>query len=297
MDETKTFPFISIVICTLNRRRLLRDCLNSILKMEYPKSRYEMIIVDGGSTDGTEELCKDFSEIRFITEGRFGLAYARNKGAELARGSIVAYTDDDCVVDVQWLRSLVSGFHASKAIVGVGGPVYPLHPEIIPRKILVKAALGLYSAGQEVKPVQCIITSNSAFKTEIFDSIRFDEALGVTRRGRRILSGEDVDFCQTLVASGIKLLYTPYAKVYHQISTDRLKVAYILRRSFEGGIGEARILLKKRNSRIWAFRYAVGRLVQSIFQILSDRSFTSCYVLINSLSALFVCFTGLDKVL
>jgi glycosyltransferase involved in cell wall biosynthesis len=77
--------------------------------MEYPKCSYEVIIVDGGSTDGTEELIKEFPNIRFITEKEHGLAYARNKGVELARGSIIAYTDDDCMVDKFWLRNLVQG--------------------------------------------------------------------------------------------------------------------------------------------------------------------------------------------
>jgi glycosyltransferase involved in cell wall biosynthesis len=292
------FPFVSIIVCTCNRKKLLKDCLNSIFLVDYPKSRFEVIIVDGGSNDGTEELCKYFPEIRFITQSRFGLAHARNEGAELARGSIVAYTDDDCVVDKQWLRSLVSGFLTSKAIVGVGGPVYPLHPEMIPKKILVRAALGLYDEGQEVKTVQGIITSNSAFKTQIFDFIRFDETLGASRRGKlRFHFAEDVDFCQSLVAAGHNLLYTPYAKVYHQVSIDRLRAAIILKRFVDAGIGDARMLLKERNSRIWAVRYAVGRVVQNVLSIFSDRSFASCCALVNSLSTLLVCLTGLDTLL
>jgi glycosyltransferase involved in cell wall biosynthesis len=290
-------PDISVVICTYNRKNLLRECLTSVYAQDYSESDFEVIVVDGGSTDGTEELCKDFPQIRFIIENRFGLAYARNKGAEMARSSVVAYTDDDCIVDRQWLRSLLSEFRVSGAIVGVGGPVYPLHPETIPDKIFVRAALGLYYEGQEVKSVQGIITSNSAFKTEIFDSIRFDETLGVTRRGKLILSGEDTDFCQTLVAAGHQLLYTPKAKVYHQIPTGRLRVEYILKHAFQGGIGEAKMILKKRNSRIWAFRYAVSRLVQTFFSIFSDKSFTSCYAIVNAFSTFLVCTTGLDMVM
>jgi glycosyltransferase involved in cell wall biosynthesis len=290
-------PFVSIVICTYNRKKLLKECLDSIFSIEYPRSCYEVIIVDGGSTDGTEELCKDFPEIRYTTESRFGLAYARNKGAELARGAIVAYTDDDCVVDKQWLRNLVSGFHTPEAVVGVGGPVYPLHPETIPKKILVKAALGLYDEGQEVKPIQGIITSNSAFKTEIFKFLKFDEKLGVTRRGKLILCGEDTDFCNTLVASGHRLLYTPYAKVYHQIPQERIRVQYIVRRAIDNGLSRTRFYFKNKHSRIWAVRYSLGQLVQCSSRILTDTSFTSCYNLIICVSALAISSTGLDEIL
>lgn len=297
LNEMLNYPFVSIVICTYNRKKLLKDCLDSIFAMEYPKSRYKIIIVDGGSSDGTKELCKRFPRVMFVTEKRFGVAYARNKGAELAHGSVVAYTDDDCIVDKYWLKNLVSGFQFSESIIGVGGPVYPFNPEIIPQKILVKPALGLFDNGEHLNFIQCFITSNSAFKRKIFEVIKFDEKLGATRRENRLISGEDVDFCQTLVAHGHKLLYTPYAKVYHQISINRLRVAYILKHAFQGGIGEARILLKTRKSRIRALRYATGRSIQSLFTIFSERSFNSCYSLINTLSTLLVCLTGLETVL
>jgi GT2 family glycosyltransferase len=297
LKNNLAYPFVSIVICTYNRKSLLKDCLNSIFAMEYPKSLYEVIIVDGGSTDGTEELIKEFPNIRFITEKEHGLAYARNKGAELARGSIIAYTDDDCMVDKFWLRNLVQGFHFSKKVIGVGGPVYPLHPEIIPRKIYVKAALGLFDDGKMLKPVEVVITSNSAFKKGIFKSVKFDEKLRVTRKGKLILSGEDIDFCQKIVNLGYKLVYVPNAKVYHQIPLERIRVAYIIKHALHGGITKARRLLDEKRSRILAIRSALAQLIQCLLKTALDTSFTSCYKLIYCASALCICLTGLDMVL
>jgi glycosyltransferase involved in cell wall biosynthesis len=296
-DENQKLPFVSVVVCTYNRKNLLKSCINSIYAQDYPKSKFEIIIIDGGSTDGTKELCKQFPKIRFIVESKHGLAYARNKGAELARGSIVAYTDDDCIVDKNWLKNLVAGFQLSKSIVGVGGPVYPLHPEIIPKKIHVKAALGLYDEGENTKLTQGIITSNSAFKKEIFKTIKFDETLGVTRRGKLILCGEDTAFCQAITTSGYKLLYTPHAKVYHQINNERTKIPYIVKHALHGGITKTRIFHNKNQSRIWAIRYAAGQLIQCILKIPSDTSFTSCYNLIYSTSTLCISLTGLDRIL
>lgn len=290
-------PLVSIVICTYNRKNLLRDCLNSVYAQAYPKSNFELIIVDGGSTDGTEELCKGFPQIRFITESRHGLAYARNKGAELARGSIVVYTDDDCIVDNHWLKNLVAGFQFSESIVGVGGPVYPLHPEIIPKKILVKAALGLFDKGEFIKPVRSFLTSNSAFKREIFKSIKFDETLGVTRKGKLILCGEDTDFCYALIASGHKLLYTPHAKVYHQISKERVRVPYIVRRAIHSGISTAISLKKEKRTRIRAIKYSLSRLVQHFLKIPLNTSFASCYGLILLMSTIFTLSTNIDRIL
>ena len=297
LNKREDFPFVSIVICTFNRKKFLEKCLESIFAIEYPKSQYEVIVVDGGSTDGTKELCKKFSNMRFVVEDRYGLAAARNKGAELSQGSIVAYTDDDCIVDKQWLRNLVAGFQLFRHVIGVGGPVYPLRPEVIPPKIYVKAALGLFDEGEKIKFVRGIITSNSAFKREIFSKVQFDEKLGTTRRGKLILSGEDVDFCQNLIKLGYNLLYTPYAKVYHQIPKDRLKVPYIIKRALHSGISTAKSFSKVRDSRIYMIRLAVSSLIQRIFTTILDRSFTSCYKLLESVSALVVCLTYLDKIL
>lgn len=295
--EMSEFPFVSVIVCTYNRKKLLKDCLNSIFTMDYPKFRYEVIIVDGGSTDGTEELLMNFPQIRFAIEKRFGLAFARNKGAEMAKGSIVAYTDDDCVVDRCWLNALVSGLQSHPYYTGIGGPVYPLNPDAVPKNIQVKAALGLFEEGNKQKLVPIILTSNSAFRREIFNKVRFDETLRTTRRGKFILSGEDVDFCQKLIETGHKILYDPHAIVYHQIRMDRLRVRYILQHAIGHGVSTTLSILKTRNSRVWTVRVAVGMIIQSFLAALRDRSFTSCYRIIMSLSTLLVSITSLDKII
>jgi glycosyltransferase involved in cell wall biosynthesis len=295
--EIDEIPYVSIVICTYNRRDLLKDCLNSILSANYPSYLYEVIVVDGGSADGTIDLCKRFPNIRFVIESRFGLAHARNKGASLARGSLVAYVDDDCVVDRDWLRNLVKGFQYSKNVVGVGGPVFPLHPEVIPPKIFVLAPLGFYDAGRTMKLVSGIVMPNSVFRREIFETIQFDETLGVTKRGKLVLFGEDTEFCRSIIDSGYELLYTPYSKVYHQIILERLTVRYIIKHAFGNGIVTAKSVRKQKNSRIWTMRIALGGLVQAFFACFSKRSFTSCYMLVAAISTLLMSITSLDEIL
>ena len=284
----------SIIICTYNRKRKLRECLTSIFAVDYPKDNFEVIVVDGGSNDGTEDLLKEFPQIRFTKERRRGLASARNQGARLARGRIVVYTDDDCIVDEKWLAQLIDGFKVSNSIAGVGGPVCPQQSELIPSKLMVRPALGLYDEGYKTKYVSLLITSNAAFKREIFERMEFNENLGVTRKGKLLLSGEDIEFCRAVTASGFKILYTPFAKVYHQIGAERVKVPYILKHAVHNGLSLTRILLKNNKSRVWAVRYSMGRLVQSLFSAILNRSFSSCYNLVYSISGLFFCATCAD---
>jgi len=293
------YPFISVVICTYNRKKLLRECLKSVFNQDYPKSKFEVIIIDGGSTDGTEKICDEFPKVHFYVESRHGLAYARNLGAELAKGSIVAYTDDDCIVDRLWLRNLIQGFKYSDSIAGVGGPVYPLKPELIPNNIYIEAAFGLFNRGDSIRLINGFITSNCAFKKEIFDVVKFDESLGTTRRGKLILGSEDDDFCQSIIEAGYKLLYTPYAKVYHQVIPKRVRVPYIVKHAFDQGISQTRIFLKRarkmKKSRITAIRWAAAGLGINFLRTIHDRTFNSCYGLIYSASTLFFTVSCLDK--
>ena len=95
----KELPSVSIVIPTLNRKNRLQTCINSLLNLNYPKSKVEIIIVDGGSLDGTIEMLKtEFSNVRIVIDKREGISYARNTGGKIAHGEIIAFTDDDCVV-------------------------------------------------------------------------------------------------------------------------------------------------------------------------------------------------------
>lgn len=285
---------VSVVVCTYNRKNFLKDCLNSIQETDFLKSQYEIIVVDGGSNDGTDALVRQLPGIRFVVERRFGLAYARNRGADLAKGTIVAYTDDDCIVDRHWLKHLVFALQQFPSIAAVGGPVCPIHPEAIPKRILVKAALGLFDEGDNMKLTKGIITSNAAFRKEIFQRARFDDTLGASRRGKLVLCGEDVDFCNSLTDFKLRILYTPSAKVYHQVQAKRLRVPYIIKHAVHNGITWTRMNLKKR-SRVWAIRYSVGQLVQYGLRVPFDTSFTSCYNLVYGMSAFFVSLTGLDR--
>src|SRR2546425_1534810 len=111
-------PRISVVVCTYNGARVIRDCLEGLRNLDYPN--FEVIVVNDGSNDATAAVLSEY-DYRVIATDNRGLGSARNTGMEAATGEIVAYIDDDASPDPHWLTYLAAAFlrttHAA-----VGGP-------------------------------------------------------------------------------------------------------------------------------------------------------------------------------
>jgi glycosyltransferase involved in cell wall biosynthesis len=117
-------PSVSIVICTRNRADLLPRTLASLRALDYPD--YEVLVIDGSPGEETADLVRErFPEVHYHTVGDHGRSFALNRGVEVARGTIVACTDDDVRVDRHWLTELVSGF-ADPRVACVTGLALPL---------------------------------------------------------------------------------------------------------------------------------------------------------------------------
>ncbi len=96
---------ISVVVPAYNAEAHIRECLDSLLVLDYPKDRLEILVVDNGSTDHTLSIIKTYP-VRCLVEDTPGSAAARNLAARSARGEIIAFTDADCVVDVNWAKEI-----------------------------------------------------------------------------------------------------------------------------------------------------------------------------------------------
>src|SRR5205807_3888849 len=112
------WPRISVVVCTYNGARTIRDCFEGLERLAYPD--YEVIVVDDGSTDATAAIAREYDCRLIQTENR-GLSNARNTGLKEATGEIVAYLDDDAYPDPHWLAYLAATF-LSTSHAAVGGP-------------------------------------------------------------------------------------------------------------------------------------------------------------------------------
>ena len=113
------YPKVSIVVCSYNGAKTLDRCLESLKHIEYPN--YEVILVDDGSTDETQEIAARHPWVVNIHQENAGLSVARNVGAHAATGEVIAYTDSDCMADPEWLHFMV-GTLLNGNYAGVGGP-------------------------------------------------------------------------------------------------------------------------------------------------------------------------------
>ncbi len=202
--EDADWPRVSVVVCTYNGARTLRECLAGLHDLDYPD--YEVIVIDDGSTDGSAAIARQFPCRLVSTENR-GLSRARNAGLALATGSIVAYIDDDAYPDPHWLRHLATAFRQSPHA-GMGGPNLPPPGD---------GWIAECVASAPGNPVHILVSDheaehvpgcNMAFRKAALEAIGgFDPQFRV--------AGDDVDLCWRLTDAGFTLGFSPAAVVWH----------------------------------------------------------------------------------
>jgi len=252
MLETSSLPFVSVIVTSLNDETLIKDCLVSLLGMDYPRERQEILVVDNGSTDRTAEIIKSFP-VRYLWEGRRGESYARNQGIEASNGEILAFTEPDCVVSTGWLQELVRAFD-DEGVGGVGGEILPF-PGNTPAERYAFRRVSHSQRWTMNHPIRPFAQAhNVAFSREVFQQIGLFDT--------RFPGGgwDDADLCwRFLTGTKFKLVYAPKAAVFHRYRTTA-KDFFIMHMRF--GYGLALIFAKYRATLSWGW--------QQRFQALRD---------------------------
>ncbi|HUV71718.1 MAG TPA: glycosyltransferase [Clostridia bacterium] len=114
-------PLVSVVIPAYNEEKRIKKCLRTVFKQDFPQDSYEVVVVDNNSQDKTIEIVKKtFPKARIVKENQQGTVFARIKGAQEAKGEIVAMTDSDSQVPQTWLKKIFKAYE-DKEVVAVGG--------------------------------------------------------------------------------------------------------------------------------------------------------------------------------
>jgi glycosyltransferase involved in cell wall biosynthesis len=239
-ESSKAASSFSIIIPTFNRPVQLGKCLDCLTRLDFPKSRYEVVVVDDGSASGMETVVEPFRQlmnVSLITQRNSGPGIARNKGVANSRGRFIAFTDDDCQPARDWLATLserlldsperMYGGHVSNALVD---NIYS-----VASQLLVDYLYTYYNS--ETGRSQFYTSNNMAMARDIFDAVGgFDTNFPGA-------CGEDRELCDRWRHCGYGMTYSPEAIVYHY---HELNFPAFCRQHFGYGGGAVRF----RNARV-----------------------------------------------
>ncbi len=255
MINEKVEPRVSIVVPVRNGEQTIEMLLESLLRIDYDRDKFEAVVVDGDSTDRTRNMVRKYP-VKLIIERKEGLNAARNTGIRNSNGEIIAFTDCDCIVPSDWIRKIVENFKDPQ-VSCVGGSakgrdddfisqyadnsIIPLMPFFKKREKLGMIKLFLHH------PAGC----NMAFKRKAFEEVGcFDENI---RYGF-----DDVEFVERVCRAGYKMVLDPNVLVWHK---HRSILKEFLKQNFNYGRGSG-VLLKKRGAKnavsTWSFLSLVG---------------------------------------
>ena len=240
-------PLVTVAVCTRDRSEDLYLCLQALSQLDY--DNMEILVVDNSPSDGaTAQLVKTrFPHVRYVCEPRPGLDWARNRAIIAAKGEIIAYTDDDVIVDAGWLRALADIFAENPEVMAVTGLVVPYELETEAQRLfeeyggfgrgfdrkwynINKAAIhkeNFYLGAGEFGT-----GANMAFRRSVFGKIGyFDTALDV---GTVTNGGGDLEMFFRVIKEGYTLVYDPSVMVRHR---HRRHVAQLRTQLANNGIG------------------------------------------------------------
>jgi len=236
----------TVVVCTRNRSAPLAEACEGALALGTPMP-WELLVVDNASTDDTLEVARAIAarhpgRVRVAVEPTLGLSSARNLGVRLARGSWIAFLDDDAVPAPGWLEAYDRAL-ATPATGAAGGPVDPDFRGALPAWF--EPAFLPYVSAWDRGPEPHALAyneyprgANMAFLRDALLRVGdFDPRLG--RRGRSLRSCEEIELCLRLERAGLGVVYEPGARVRHRVEADRLTRDWMIARFAAQGFSEA----------------------------------------------------------
>lgn len=226
-------PEISVIIPAFNASATLGECLGALARQAGPHPDFEVIVVDDGSTDDTAAIALD-AGVRVERIAHAGRAAARNHGAQVARGSILLFTDADCEPRSDWVARLSEPFQDS-TVAGARG-VYLTRQRSLVARFVQQEYEDKYRRLEPLQSIDFVDTYSAAYRRDVFlahggfdASLRFDE---------------DQEFSFRLSNQGLRLVFAPEAAVYHN---HTVSLGAYLRKKLGIGFWKAAVVLTHPN--------------------------------------------------
>lgn len=236
---------LSAIIPTRDRADLLRDCLGTLAAQDVPHGAFEVVVVDDGSTTDLRKVLRDAApaslRIRHERQQPSGLNVARNRGAAVARGELLAYLDDDTLVAPGWASAVLDGFERTGCD-GLAGRIELRLEGPEPRWLSPKLRSFLTELDLPLEPgplpgdrvpfgANCAVTRTALERSGGFRP-------GLDREGASLISNGDVEFFERVRHGGGRLVWWPAANVVHRAPADRLTKPWFRRRVRAQGLGD-----------------------------------------------------------
>jgi mycofactocin system glycosyltransferase len=255
--ETAIWPMVSIIVPARGREAATRTCVESLLALDYPVERREIIVVDDASEPPLAACLSDLP-VRLLRQDRnIGQSAARNLAVKETQGELLAFIDNDCVADPAWLKRLAPYMNQSQVAIVGGRVVAPTITGPINAFEAVRSPLDMGPIAAEVGPQQIVPylpTCNFMVRRQVLlEQGGFDEQLRL---------GEDVDFIWRTLQSGARAWYTPAAQVIHY---HRVRLPALLRRRADYASSEAHLQTRHPQGRRIMPLPRVGLLLLATF--------------------------------
>jgi len=250
LSETSAPDFVSVIVPTYNGSRFVEGCVASLLHINFPKDRYEVIVVDDGSTDDTVERVRKYPVRVVRHETNRGMSAARNSGVAAARGKLIAMTDDDAVVPNDWVDHIIRNFGPQVGAVGGRDETFPCS-ELFER---------ISGAIEDVKCFRRCYGQKAVYLMRGVNCTYLREALqGAGGFDQSVISCNETDLLFRILKSGYEIIYDPSIVVYHH---RRSSITAYVTQYIRNGRGDFCYTLKN-----WRFQATYGRLLPPVLLV------------------------------
>ena len=256
---------LTVCICTHDRPRYVRDCLDGLRRQSLPPEKFGVLIVDSGTPEpGRAELivlARSYAGARLIRVDEPGVSAARNAGAEAAGTEYIAYIDDDAIPAETWVESILHALTLTGDPPAVlGGRILPEWEAPLPAwwppglrgvlSIIEHEGQGEYRTGALPPRLEPYAANMTVHVPSLLNSGGF--GCGIGRIGGTLLSDEEVQLAWRLQDAGLSVRYDSRIVVFHQIQARRLNPDWLLSRLYWQGASTVltRRLLRYRAA-IW----------------------------------------------